>query len=379
MWPLTCLPDRMMVGRAVRVGSRSATAERGAAFAVAALILQALPADAQITIKVSDDVSFSLGVLGQFQAEAIDLLETDDDPRNLFVRRLRLILGGQVARNVTFFIETDAPNLGKALPGGKNIQPAVIIQDAFATFAASDAFMVDGGLMFVPFSRNSLQSAASLLAIDYGAYTFAQSAPTSSATGRDTGFQARGYLAGGRVEYRAGAFQGRRDATSSNSLRYVARAQVNVLEPEVGFFYTGTYLGRRRVLAFGAALDRQSDFRAYAGDAFSEIPLGAGAFTGRVDYRRLDGAETFLTLPRQDDVLVEAGYLIRAARLTPVLQWQRRDVDGRTEGDETRASIGVNFWWAGHNANVKFAYMRISPRGQSAQHAFTLQLQAFSF
>jgi hypothetical protein len=30
----------------------------------------------------------------------------------------------------TSFIETDASNLGKTLPGGKNIQPSVILQDA---------------------------------------------------------------------------------------------------------------------------------------------------------------------------------------------------------------------------------------------------------
>jgi hypothetical protein len=54
-------------------------------------------------------------------------------------------------------------------------------------------------------------------------YASDESVPTESATGRDTGFQARGYFFGNRLEYRAGAFQGDRDARSHNPFRYVGR------------------------------------------------------------------------------------------------------------------------------------------------------------
>jgi hypothetical protein len=78
--------------------------------------LGALPAQAQVVVKVNDDVNFKLGVLGQFQADTIDNPEPEPNTSNLFVRRLRLMFGGQVAKNVSFFVETDAPNLGKTLP-----------------------------------------------------------------------------------------------------------------------------------------------------------------------------------------------------------------------------------------------------------------------
>lgn len=48
-------------------------------------------------------------------------------------------------------------------------------------------------------------------------------------------------------------------------------------------------------------------------------------------------------------------------------------------GDETRWSIGANYWWTGHNANVKAAFGRITPAGRATQHEFTLQLQLFYF
>jgi hypothetical protein len=336
-------------------------------------------ATAQVVVKAGDDVSFKFGLLGQFQADTVDDPGTDAQTNNLFIRRLRLMVGGQVAKNVTFFVETDSPNLGKTLAGGKNVQPAIILQDAYAEFKVRDGFSVDAGLMFVPFSRNFLQSAASLLPIDYGAYTYSVSGPTQSSTGRDTGFQARGYALKQHLEYRVGAFQGSRDMASHRAFRYGARVQYNLLDPEVGFFYTGTYLGKKRILSIGGALDHQSDYDAYDVDVFVDHPLGAGAVTGQFDYNRLDGGTTLSTLPRQDDLLFELGYLIPAMKLTPFAQVTHRNIVATNIGDETRTSIGASYWWSGYNANIKAAYTRIHSRSLPSQNQFTCQLQVFYF
>lgn len=335
---------------------------------------------AQVAIKVNEDVNFRLGVLGQFQADWLEDPGTDDTTQNLFIRRVRLLFGGQVARNVTFFVETDAPNLGKTLAAGKNISPSLTVQDAYGEFKVHDAFALDAGLMFVPFSRNSIQSAATLLPIDYGAYTFSPSGPTQSTIGRDTGFQAKGYFFQNRLEYRLGAFQGARDARSHRSFRYTGRVQYELLEAEgTGFFYTGTYLGRRKVVAVAGAFDTQNDYHAYDADVFVDYPWGLGAVTAQVAYNRLDGGATFVTLPKQDVVLLELGYFLRDLKLTPVFQFTNRAIDGAMVGDETRWSIGVNYWWAGHNANIKTAYSRIDPKTLPAQHEFTIQLQLFYY
>lgn len=347
---------------------------------LASLFAGAPDAGAQVVIKVNDDVNFKLGVLGQFQADWLGDPATDGTTQNLFIRRVRLLFGGQVAKNVTFFVETDAPNLGRTLPGGKNISPGMIVQDAYGEFKVHDAFALDAGLMFVPFSRNSIQSATSLLPIDYGAYTFSQSGPTQSSTGRDTGFQAKGYFLDNRLEYRLGAFQGARDARSHRSFRYVGRVQYELLESEgTGFFYTGTYLGKKKVMAVGAAFDTQNDYKAYDADVFVDYPYGPGAVTAQFAYNRFDGDKTFITLPKQNVEFLEIGYFLRDLMLTPVLQFTKRDVVSTATGDETRWSIGVNYWWAGHNANVKGAYSRIDPRGLAAQNEFTIQLQLFYF
>lgn len=353
---------------------------RLSAFTLACLLAGAAQARAQVLITVNEDVNFKLGVLGQFQGDWLEDPVTDGTQKNLFLRRIRLLFGGQVAKKVTFFVETDAVNLGKTLPGGKNISPQLILQDAYAELKLHDAFALDVGLMFVPFSRNSIQSAATLLALDYGAYTFSTSGPTQSTVGRDTGIQAKGYFLGNRLEYRAGAFQGARDARSNRSFRYTGRVQAQLLEPEPqGFFYAGTYLGTRKVAAVGAAVDSQDEYTAYAIDAFVDYPIGPGAVTAQAAYQRIDGDTTFLTLPKQDVVLFEVGYFVRELRMTPVFQFTRRALVDTNAGDETRWSLGLNYWWARHNANVKAAYGRIDPRGFAEQNQFTIQLQLFYF
>jgi hypothetical protein len=357
---------------------------RIALFLLASLLAEPAVADAQLVIKAGDDVNFKLGILAQFQANTLTDPPADSNSNNLFIRRVRLMFGGQVAKKVTFFVETDTPNLGKTLPQGvKAIPPSTvvstIIQDAYGEFKASEAFAVDAGLMFVPFARNSLQSAATLLPVDYGAYTFSQSVPTESSTGRDTGFQAKGYLLADRLEYRIGAFQGERDPRSHNPFRYAGRIQYNLLDTENGFFYTGTYLGRKRIVAVGAAFDAQKHYHAFDADVFVDLPVGPGAFTGQFDYNYFDGDVTFPALPKQHDILIELGYLLSTLRLTPVLQVSKRDMVATTKGDENRWSVGVNYWWAGHNANIKGAYSRIRPTGSPSQNEFTVQLQLFYF
>jgi hypothetical protein len=341
----------------------------------------AATARAQAVIKVNDDVNFKFGFLGQVQADWLTDPVNDSTAQNLFIRRVRLMFGGQVAKNVTFFAETDSPNLGKTLSGGKNITPSIIVQDAFGTFKASDAFMLDVGLMFVPYSRQSIQAAATLLALDYSGYAFTQSAATQSSTGRDTGFQGRGYLDKGRFEYRLGVFSGARDTPrSQRALRFGGRAQYEFFETEgTGYFYTGTYLGKKKVLSVGAAFDVQKDYNAWDGDVFVDYPMGKGAFTGQLDYNFYNGGTFLTTLPKQHVIFGELGYLLKDYKLTPVLQFGTKDITATDTGDENRWSIGANYWWAAHNANIKAAWGQIKPHGVERSNEFTVQFQFFYY
>ncbi|HEX2798177.1 MAG TPA: hypothetical protein VHQ44_00750, partial [Thermoanaerobaculia bacterium] len=73
---------------------------------IAALFLLAFGrAEAQAIIKVSDSINFKVGILMQPQADWQEVRNLADNgtggyQQNLFIRRLRFLIGGQVAKNV---------------------------------------------------------------------------------------------------------------------------------------------------------------------------------------------------------------------------------------------------------------------------------------
>ena len=345
-----------------------------------AMLLFPVIASAQATIKVNDDVFFKVGTLIQAWADDAEDPTTTIDAKNLYLRRVRLIVGGQVARNVTFFFETDNPNLGKA---PKNLSGGFITQDAFIEWKpSSDAFMLDAGLMFVPLCRNCLESAATLLSLDYGSYTFTQSAATQSSVGRDTGFQAKGYLADGHLEYRAGVFQGFRAIGSSNSLRTAGRLQYNVWDKESGYLYPGIYLGNKKILSFGAGLDHQQNYKGYSADVFTSIPaVNKNAFNGELTLLHFDGGKTFTAIPEQRDVTAQVGYYLAPAKVMPWLRAEDQNFRAAVNNgrDNKRLQAGLTWLPNGNNFNIKGAYSRVRPHTGNTTNEFTEQMQFFYF
>ena len=342
---------------------------------------------AQAIIKVNDDVNVKFGLLLQGWADWNQDTLSSGYAENLFLRRARFIMGGQVAKNVTFFFETDNPNLGKV---PKALGTGFIVQDAYLEWKIADAFALDGGLILIPMSRNGLQSAASQLSIDYGTFTFLNSAPTQSSVGRDTGFQAKGYLVDKHLEYRIGAFQGFRnpavaglDGGSRNSFRSAGRLQYNFLDTEVGPFYTGTYLGKKKILSIGAGYDTQSYYNAYSGDLFFDLPVGtAGGVTGQFDWVHWDGEKTFTALAQQSDWFGELGFFLAGAKTQPYVKYEKQSfaLSDSTKGQK-RFQVGFNYYVSGQNLKVTGAFTKIMPNNPatSSTNEFTVQLQLFYF
>jgi hypothetical protein len=369
---------------------------------VAALVcLVPSAARAQATIKVNDSISVRFGFLSQTWADFIQNVRQDSSyAQSIFQRRIRLLVGAQVGSHLNFFFETDNPNLGRTTTGvPKNLGIGFITQDAYVEYkpvATSNAFLLVAGLQLIPLCRNCLESAVTLLPLDYSAYSFLQGGPTltNTSVGRDVGFQAKGYLGNNRVEYRAGLFSGARLAnaagvvTSSNSLRGAGRLQVQLLEPEAPTYsYAGTYLGRRKILAIGGGIDAQSSYKAWAGDAFLSYPFGINGITAQANYIHFNGDTFFPTLVKQNTFEVEGGYHFTNAKITPWGKFEWRDVSDNTlaaNQDEHRFQLGLTYYEMGHNLNFKAAYTRgsldrLAPLEALTQNGFTFQLQGFYY
>src|SRR5947209_1819114 len=149
------------------------------------IALSGVFADAQIAMK-SEEISARFGVQGQLWANwAQDPTRTVSGyTQNLYLRRLRVMVGGEIGNDLTFFIQTDSPNLGKT---PKSPTAGFMLQDAFLEWKASNRVRIDGGLFVVPLSRNTLQSTASYYTVDLSPLTTINNTATQSAGLRDLG------------------------------------------------------------------------------------------------------------------------------------------------------------------------------------------------
>lgn len=367
--------------------------------------LVAPPVFAQWQIETKDGKGlFKFGLLLQGQYEALeseDAAGNGETAQNLFLRRARLIVGGKYEK-ISFFVETDSPNLGKYDPKtGKKDAGNIYVQDAWITYTRSDGFMVDAGMFLVPVSYQSLQSAGTLMAIDYGAYSCQDSTPTDERVGRDYGFQLRGYPVGKHLEYRTGLAQGlRSEATDTKSnlpLRYFARLQYHVFEPNMGFFYGGTSLGEKKTLDIGASYGGQADYAVYSGSVFFDWPINGSGLTLQADYTAYDGGTTLPTVTANPPALgtlgeekvafAEAGFYIKAAKLLPYVQFSRVDYDDVTATAivpdmQEKWQAGIGWFPNGHKFDLKLAYALIKKETNPAvpdQRQVVLQVQFFHF
>ncbi len=354
-----------------------------AAVAGATFACMAPAAHAQWQIQPTDGSSIKFGFLMQGQAESVDVNQ-DDTAQNLFFRRLRVLAGGKINDQWSFFFETDSPNLGKGTSvAGVNSKDAgdLYIQDFVVTYKpGGDALNIDVGMLLDAISYNSNQSAATLLATDYGPYSFVWSAPLQARVGRDYGVRARGYLFGDHLEYRASMLQGVRGDNQTNDFRFTGRLMFNVFEAQKGLFYTGTTLGKKQLLSFGASFDKQEEYETVGVDAFWDQPIGDGnGLTVQADWSSLDGDTFLATLPEQENLLVEAGFYINSLKLLPFIQYADRNFDDDALADTDKVMVGVGYMFAGHNGNLKLSYGQHGVDGGDDRDEFWLQLQLFRF
>jgi hypothetical protein len=270
------------------------------------------------------------------------------------------------------------------------------IQDAFVTYKPmGDMLKIDAGYMLPPLAHNAVQGATTLYMWDYFFYTFRSGNAFNSSgnpVGRDAGVELRGLVAGGLVEYRLGLFQGLRqpqsatESVSRNFFRATGRVQVNLMDPETGFFYAGTYLGTKKVLSIGGSfdLDDTGDTDAYkyfAGDVFVDLPFGpTGVLTAQVNVAYWNGGTTIMALtPKATAIMGEAGFLIGGIRLSPIIHAEHLFVSG-DNNDDTYVGGGLAWWPYGHNTNLKAFYTyRKAQAATNGGSQFNVQWQLYFF
>ncbi len=303
---------------------------------------------------------------------------------DFYMRRTRIMLGGQVSKWVSFFLETDQPNWGRggnwAIGDGTN---EIFIQDAYVTLDFHEAFKVDVGMLLIPFIHQSRQGATSLHTLDYHAALIKYPAG-SHKVWRDNGVEFRGLVFDKKLSYHLAVTNGVGGVNDFDDVpRFSGRIAYNAFDAEDAFFLGGTYFGKKKVLSFGFAFDTQPDafndrntYYAFGADVFFDIPFGK--------QDRLSGQAAYVYYGHDDNpdkgqgLLFDIGYAFGPFEPLLALDWWRPN-----NADEFKAQLlgihaGFNWWFKEHNANVKLDFGLIKGAGldfEDASRVVTIQTQ----
>lgn len=338
---------------------------------VVGLVSSTFAADGIAKFTFGDDQYLELHYLLQVQAYSQQTKDSTTGDKywskDSKIRRSRVILKGQAAQGVEFFMETDAPNQDGTA------RTNLFTQDAYIDFTIAKELKIAFGHILLPFMHHDRQSAATLLCADYTTAVV----PVGGNVWRDTGVEFRGLLGGGIVDYRIGVFDGN-DRNKEGTLvknkndmpRYTGRIQVNLKDAEDGFFYSGNYLGKKSIISFGFGVDYQQDiyavgtkvkdYTAWTADVYFDHPIAANnVLTLQGAYVNVKDSPFFGTegVKKADMYFVEGGFLINGA-LQPVARYYYKKTES-SDGVESKISEvagGLNYYIKGHNANIKAEY-----------------------
>ncbi len=386
---------------------------------VLALLLPATQALAVQTVFEKDEMKLQLGYLLQFQGAFTEKEAPKGDTwgKDFFIRRSRIIMAGNVTKDISFFMETDTPNLGK----NGDWNASFFVQDAFMSFKIVPEFIIDTGMILVPFTHHFLQGATNLNGLDYHV-GLAKYPAGSNKVWRDAGVQFRGYALGNKLHYRVGIFNGVEgvagqldpvDKTTpipalneSDMPRFTGTVRYNVFAKEdgkgaeTGFFLTGmNYLGDKdddvAILSFGVAGDYQpkailkttpvkdatgtqtgntyevEDYMAFGGDVFCDLPLAKGQeLIAQVNATYINVGDKAKNTGL--GIMSEVGY--RYLQFEPVVGFDffKSDAD---KSNWQQIQAGFNFWIKAHTANVKAVFTMTKDESKSDDYLKGVVLQ----
>jgi hypothetical protein len=302
---------------------------------------------------------------------------------DLFLRRARIMLWGSATKEISYFIETDEPNLGK----GGDFTIRTFVQDAFLTYTVAPAFKVDAGLMLAPLSHHTLEGATSLNALDY--HSDMVKLPAGRVF-RDTGVQVRGLVLDDHLGYRVAIMEGVRNGAVPQPAapagggpapertmlnpggvpRFVGQLRVNLMGSEPDFFLKGIYFTDKPIVSLGVGGDWQSkaaiklngshgDYLSGSFDAFVDYPVGNNELIVKANYfLYTEGAVpgtvtlpgTYGTWPGASAIYGEAGFRFGIVEPIAFVEYLKARKDALTT---IAPHGGLNFWVMKHNFNIK--------------------------
>jgi hypothetical protein len=154
----------------------------------------------------------TLNVSVQVQTEAMvtenGTPSGQDAAYDIFVRRTRILVNGDISQNFSYLFQIDNANFGKF----GNFGGRAIVQDAWIGWAPTgitggNVLYIDAGLLLIPISRHLLESTTNFITADVHTDEFRfQNNPFQGL--RNTGIQVRGWWFDKKIGFRGGVYEG---------------------------------------------------------------------------------------------------------------------------------------------------------------------------
>lgn len=393
---------------------------------VAGIALTAFAGTASAGLKLKDEKSgIGIQIGGRLQMQT---LFNDDDLKpnestEFKIRRGRIRLGIDPHPMWSMFLQTEFRNDNSTAGGNSGADVRMI--DAFITFKPKKIFQIVAGERMAPVTRQNLTSSGGMMAYDRPGITNynltwglkgntglqnGTVAGTKGGTVGDVNVRDLGLTLFGsgdiddntHFKYYLGVSEGSEVNKPDDTERYSARAQINFGAAESGYFNLSTYLGKKDTMGFGIAIDQQDDialdsvtgkgvdYRLWTADAFMEKHLSGGVLNLEAAYINLDldGANSLTNSSsvslggvaakqvQGSGAYVQAGYLMGNWQPFVMAEyWNSDGANGAGSWDSVRG--GLNYYFKGHNANVKLAVENTSNDASSVDDVTTVGLGLF--
>src|SRR5215831_19306830 len=191
-------------------------------------------------------------------------VNTDPDGKDNATQRFqlnsaRLYVNGPVTEKIKFMFNTEY----------NGVTNDIGVLDAAARIEVSPKFNIWAGRFLPPSDRANLYGP--YFSHHWATYTDGvQDGYPFIATGRDNGVVYWGDF--GKLKVSGGGFDGA-SATGNKNVIGAARVQIDLWDPEKGYYLNGTYYGGKNLLALGAAVQGQSGNTASNADFLLERKL----------------------------------------------------------------------------------------------------------
>jgi hypothetical protein len=331
------------VSRALRVASRP----------TAALVVSWLGVAAASAVHAQTLPPLTIGAGLRTSASHTDT-DGADGSDSFALDSVRLYVSGSATKNIKFTFNTE-------YNGAAN---NVNVLDAVAQIEVSDKFNIWFGRFLPPSDRANLTGP--YYAHHWGVYTDGvQDGYPMIFQGRDNGAAYWGQF--GKVKVSAGAFDGQ-TTTGDDTFITAGRVQVDLWDPEPGYYLNSTYYGDKNILAIaGAGQVQGSDNRAYSADFLLERKVpGGGAFTVEAEWAKYDRLGGYSARYGTDD----GGFVLGSYLLPKLVGVGRFEVLGKfakarfREGitaldadyDQKTSEANLNYIIKQFNARVQIYY-----------------------